>query len=250
MRATGEALAAALRAMKEAIVPGQTTTGDLDILAGDVLKTYGAKSALLGYKPPWTENSYLHNACISINDEVIHGVPNAKRTLREGDLVSLDMSAILDGWCADATISTIVGSRVLPKAKRINQVTRDAMYHGIAQAIPGNKMRDVSLAIQKYVEKNGMSVVRELVGHGIGRTPHEEGLDVPCFVGSDADKIILEVGMTFCVEPMVIFGKSAVVHITADPWTIVSKDRTIACHWEHTIAITENGPEILTNPVK
>ena len=248
MRATGIALAAALRAMRDAIVPGKTTTGELDEIAGEVLKRYGAKSALMGYKPPWTEDIYLHNSCISVGDEVIHGVPNRKRKLREGELVSLDMTAELDGWCADSTISTIVGKKVLPKAKKINQVTREAMYLGIEKAIAGNTMRDVSWAIQSHVEKNGMSVVRELVGHGIGHEPHEDGLDVPCFVGSEADKTIIQNGMTFCVEPMVIFGKSGVSHIDEDPWTIVSQDGSISCHWEHTIAVTENGPVILTLP--
>lgn len=250
MRATGLALAAALRAMRDAIVPNKTTTGELDELAGEVLRRYGAKSALLGYKPPWTQDIYLHNSCISINDEVIHGVPSKKRRIREGDLVSLDMTAELDGWCADSTISTIVGKRILPKAKKINQVTREAMYLGIEKAVAGNTMRDVSWAIQNHVEKNGMSVVRELVGHGIGRAPHEEGLDVPCFTGSDADQTCLEVGMTFCIEPMVIYGRADVAHIEEDAWTIVSQDGTIACHWEHTIAITEEGPIILTLPPK
>jgi len=250
MRATGLALAAALRAMRDAIVPNKTTTGELDEIAGEVLKRYGAKSALLGYKPPWTEDVYRHNSCISLNDEVIHGVPSRKRRIREGDLISLDMTAELDGWCADSTISTIVGKRVLPKAKKINQVTREAMYLGIEKAVAGNTMRDVSHAIQHHVEKNGMSVVRELVGHGIGRTPHEEGLDVPCFTGTDADNVVIEVGMTFCIEPMVIFGKSDVAHIEDDVWTIVSHDGTIACHWEHTVAVTADGPVILTLPPK
>ena len=191
MRATGIALAAALRAMRDAIVPGRTTTGELDEIAGEVLARYGARSALRGYKPPWTEDVYLNNSCISVGDEVIHGVPHKKRRLREGELVSLDMTAELNGWCADATISTIVGRKVLPKAKKINQVTREAMYLGIEKAVAGNTMRDVSWAIQCHVEKNGMSVVRELVGHGIGRTPHEDGLDVPCFVGSDADTTVI-----------------------------------------------------------
>ena len=250
MRGAGIALAAALRTMRDAIVPGKTTTGELDEIAGEVLRRYGAKSALFGYKPPWTDDVYLHNSCISVGDEVIHGVPNRKRKLREGELVSLDMTAELDGWCADSTISTIVGKKVLPKAKKINQVTREAMYLGIEKAIAGNTIRDVAWAIQNHVEKNGMSVVRELVGHGIGREPHEDGLDVPCFVGSDADKTVIQVGMTFCVEPMVIFGKDGVAHIDEDPWTIVSADGSIACHWEHTIAVTENGPVILTLPPK
>jgi methionyl aminopeptidase len=250
MRTAGEALAAALLAMKEAIVPGKTTTLDLDRIAGATLARHGAKSALLGYKPGFSEVPYLHNTCISLGDEVIHGVPDGARVIREGDLVSLDCAAMKDGWCADSTISVLVGKRVSQKAQKIWQVTRDAMYAAIAQARPGNKMGEVSGAMQKVVEKNGMSVVRDLVGHGIGRTPHEEGLDVPCYAGSSADEVVLEVGMTFCIEPMVIWGGYEVCHIEEDPWTIVSADGTIACHWEHTVAVTETGPVVLTSPPK
>jgi methionyl aminopeptidase len=246
MRAAGIALASALIAMKEAIVPGKTTTLDLDRIAGATLARHGAKSALLGYKPGFSEVPYLHNTCISLADEVIHGVPDGARVIREGDIVSLDCAAMKEGWCADSTISVLVGKRVSQKAQKICQVTRDAMYAAIAQARAGNRMGDVSGAMQKVVEKNGMSVVRDLVGHGIGRTPHEDGLDVPCYAGSPADDVVLEVGMTFCIEPMVIFGRPEVYHVEEDPWTIVSADGTLACHWEHTVAVTETGPVVLT----
>ena len=192
----------------------------------------------------------MHNTCISLNDEVIHGVPHAQRTIREGDLVSLDCAAIKDGWCADSTISVLVGKRVSARAQKIWQVTRDSMYAAIAQARPGNKMGDVCGAMQKVVEKNGMSVVRDLVGHGIGRAPHEDGLDVPCYAGSPADDVLLVPGMTFCIEPMVIYGGGDVLHIEEDPWTIVSADGTIACHWEHTVAITDGAPLVLTAPMR
>ena len=165
-------------------------------------------------------------------------------------LISLDCAAIKDGWCADSTVSVLVGKRTGARAQKICQVTRDAMYAAIAQAIPGNRMGDVSRAMQKVVEKNGMSVVRDLIGHGIGRTPHEDGLDVPCYAGSPADDVILEPGMTFCIEPMVIFGREDVCHIDEDPWTIVSADGSIACHWEHTIAVTTGAPLVLTAPAK
>lgn len=250
MREAGVALAAALVAMKEAIVPGKTTTLELDRIAGATLAKHGAKPALLGYKPSFSEVPYLHNTCISLDDEVLHGVPDANRVIREGNLISLDCAAIKDGWCADSAISVLVGKRISQKAQKICQVTRDAMYAAIAQAVPGNRMRDVSSAMQKVVEKNGMSVVRDLVGHGIGRTPHEEGLDVPCYVGSSADNVVLQVGMTFCIEPMVIFGGPDVCHVEEDPWTIVSVDGTLGCHWEHTVAITEDGPVVLTAPSK
>ena len=250
MRDAGIALADALHAMREAIVPGKTTTLELDRIAGLTLERHGARSALLGSKPSFSEVPYLHNTCISLNDEVIHGVPGAKRVIREGDLVSLDCAAIKDGWCADSTISVLVGKRVGARAQKIWQVTRDSMYAAIAQARPGNKMGDVCGAMQRVVEKNGMSVVRDLVGHGIGRAPHEEGLDVPCYAGSPADDVILLPGMTFCIEPMVVFGGEDVCHIDEDPWTIVSADGTIACHWEHTVAVTDGAPLVLTAPAR
>lgn len=247
MRAAGIAVATALRAMKEAIVPGKTTTLELDEIAGETLRRFGARSALRGYKPSFSDVPYLHNTCISLNDEVIHGVPDARRRLREGDLVSLDMTGILDGWCADATISTTVGKRVSPKAHKILQVTREALYLAIQEARPGNRMGDIGSAMQRHVEKNGMGVVRDLVGHSIGKTPHEEGLDVPCF-GTPGEGTELVAGMTICIEPMVTFGSGEVAHIEEDPWTIVSADDTLAAHWEHTVAITDEGPLILTAP--
>lgn len=245
MRQAGRALALALRAMADAIVPGETTTLALDEIAGEVLKANGAKAALNGYQPSFSKVPYLHNACISINNEVIHGVPSAKRVLRAGDLVSLDMDASIDGWCADATITVAVGE-VNPRAKRLLQVTRDALYQGIAQAKPGNRVGDIGNAVQKHVEKNGMGVVRDMVGHAIGRMPHEPGFDVPNY-GKPRTGELLKPGMTFCIEPMVTLGrKGEVAHAPGDPWTIVSVDGTWAAHWEHTVAITESGAEILT----
>jgi methionyl aminopeptidase len=245
MREAGHALARALLAMKDAIVPGQTTTLDLDEIGGEVLKAHGAKAALNGYKPSFSRVPYAHNACISINNEVIHGVPSAKRIIRSGDLVSLDMDASIDGWCADATITVAVGE-ALPRAKKLLQVTRDALYHGIAQAKPGNTVGDIGHAIEKHVLKNRMGVVRDMVGHGIGRMPHEPGFDVPNW-GKPHTGQLLRPGMTFCIEPMVTLGsRGEVEHAKGDVWTLVSVDGTWAAHWEHTVAITETGVEILT----
>ncbi|MBC7809116.1 MAG: type I methionyl aminopeptidase [Akkermansiaceae bacterium] len=248
MRRAGEVVAVTLRTMAAAIVPNQTTTLELDEIAAAVLKRYDAKAPLYGYKPSFSDVPYMHNTCISVNDEVIHGVPDARRVLREGDLVSLDMDASVDGWCADATITVPVG-KVSGKAKKLLQATREALQMGIAQARPGNTIGDVGYTVQRHVEKNGFSVVREMVGHGIGRMPHEPGLDVPNW-GKPGEGQIIQVGMTFCIEPMVNAGKPEIAHVHGDPWTIVSADGSLACHFEHTIAITENGPVILTLPPK
>ncbi|MBC8143020.1 MAG: type I methionyl aminopeptidase [Armatimonadetes bacterium] len=248
MRRAGEVVAVALRSMAAAIVPNVTTTLELDAIAAAVLKRYDAKAPLHGYKPSFSDVPYMHHTCISVNDEVIHGVPDARRVLKEGDLVSLDMDGSVDGWCADATISVPVG-KASGKVKKLIQVTREALAMGIAQARPGNTVGDIGYTVQRHVEKNGFSVVREMVGHGIGRVPHEPGLDVPNW-GKPGEGQVLQVGMTFCIEPMVNAGNADIAHVNGDPWTIVSADGSLACHFEHTIAITENGAVILTLPPK
>lgn len=246
MRQAGIAVALSLRAMRDAIVPGQTTTLDLDEVAGETLKKMGARPALLGYKPSFSNVPYMHNTCISVNHEVIHGVPNAKRVLQEGDLVSLDMDAEIEGWYADATITVAVGA-ISESATRLSQITRESLYKGIEAAKIGNTIGDVGYAIQRHVEKNGMNVVREMVGHGIGKMPHEPGLDVPNY-GRPHKGIKIVEGMTFCIEPMVMLGRREVHHPIGDVWTIVTKDGSWAAHWEHTVAITKSGPIILTAP--
>lgn len=243
MRRAGEAVALALKAMREAIVAGETSTLDLDEIAGEVLKGRGAKPVLNGYKPSFSDVPYMNNTCISLNNEVIHGVPKAGRILRVGDVISLDLAASVDGWCADSAITVPVGE-VSVKAKRLLQVTREALQIGVAQARRGNSMGDIGSAVQKYVERNRMSVVRDMVGHGIGQTPHEAGLDVPNW-GKAGTGIRLKPGMTFCVEPMVTLGKHGVGHPKNDVWTIVTDDGSWAAHFEHTIAITEDGPPLI-----
>lgn len=246
MRQAGIAVALTLRAMRDAIVPDETTTLDLDEIAGETMKKMGARPALMGYKPSFSNVPYMHNTCISVNNEVIHGVPSGKRVLRPGDLVSLDMDAEIDGWFADATITVAVGE-VSEEAKNLSQVTREAMQKGIEMAKPGNYMGDIGYAIQRHVEKHGMNVVREMVGHGIGRMPHEPGLDVPNY-GRPRKGVRLVEGMTFCIEPMVMLGRREVMHPPGDVWTIVTQDGTWAAHWEHTVAVTKNGPILLTAP--
>ena len=246
MRRAGRVVAEALAAMRDAIVPGQTTTLDLDEIAYETLKRRGAKPILLGYKPSFSDVPYQHSTCISVNDAVVHGVPDKKRVLRSGDIVSLDMDASIDGWCADATITVPVGE-VSSAAKNLLTVTRECLYKGIAQARPGNTMGDVSAAVQRHAERSRYGVVRELIGHGIGQTPHEKGLDVPNF-GRPHTGVRLRPGMTFCIEPMINAGSREIKHVSDDPWTVFTEDGSLSAHFEHTIAITEAGPDILTLP--
>ena len=216
MRRAGRVVAEALAAMRDAIIPGQTTTLDLDEIAHETLKKRGAKPILLGYKPSFSDVPYQHSTCISVNDAVVHGVPAKKRVLRSGDIVSLDMDASIDGWCADSTITVPVGE-VSSAAKNLLTVTRECLFKGIAQARPGNTIGDISAAVQRHAERSRYGVVRELVGHGIGQTPHEKGLDVPNY-GRAHFGVRLRPGMTFCIEPMINAGSREIQHVPDDPW--------------------------------
>ena len=246
MRRAGQVVAEALLAMRDAIVPGETTTLALDEVATEVLRRHGAKPALLGYKPSFSDVPYQHNTCISVNDEVVHGVPSRKRVLREGDIVSLDLDASVDGWCADSAITVPVG-QVSSSGKNLLTVTRDALYRGISQARVGNHSGDIGAAIQRHAERNRYNVVRDLIGHGIGTTPHEKGWDMPNY-GRPGHGFRLKPGMTLCIEPMVNVGTFEVVHHPGDVWTIFTRDGSLSAHFEHTVAITEHGPDILTLP--
>lgn len=246
MRCAGYVVAEVLNAMRDAIVPDVTTTLDLDAVAEEILRKHGATSAFLNYQPSFSDVAYRHNTLISVNEEIVHGVPTAKRVLRSGDIVGLDMGASVDGWFADSAITVPVGD-ILPAAKNLLTVTREALFKGIAQAKLGNRMGDVSSAVQKQAERNRCSVVRELVGHGVGTSPHEKGLDVPNY-GRPGTGERLKVGMTFCIEPMINLGSREIMHLPDDEWTIVSADRSLSAHFEHTVAVTEAGPDILTLP--
>ncbi len=245
MRRAGRAVAEALAAMRDAIVPGVTTTLDLDEVAADVLRKRGAKPALLGYKPSFSRVPYKHNTCISVNNEVVHGVPSAKRVLHKGDIVSLDLDASIDGWCADAALTVPVGT-VSIAAKNLLTVSREALFKGISQARVGNNVGDISAAIQRHAERSRYNVVRDLVGHGIGQTPHED--PQVANYGKTGRGERLQAGMTICIEPMVNVGKHDVAHKKGDVWTIFTSDGSLSAHFEHTVAITEEGPDILTLP--
>lgn len=238
MRVSGSVAAEVLNLLGSWIRPG-VTTRQIDDRAAQLIKERGAKSAFLGYR------KYPGHACISVNDQVVHGLPNDRR-VNFGDIISLDVGVIYKGYIGDTAKTVAVGGCDL-LAQKLMEVTERALYEGIAQAVPGNRVVDISRAIQKFVESNGFNVVREFVGHGVGRSMHEEP-QVPNFVdGKSSPK--LRPGMTIAIEPMVNAGKAA-VEILNDGWTVVTKDGLPSAHFEHTVLITENEPEILTCPEK
>jgi methionyl aminopeptidase len=235
MRAAGMIVARALAQIAVGIVPGRTTTADLDSLAETVLSKHGAIPSFKGYK------GYPNVICVAVNEEVVHGIPGPRR-LNEGDIVGIDLGAIVDGYHGDAAVTLPVG-KVSPEAQRLLKVTREALFAGIARARGGNRLTDISNAIQEYAEKHHYSVVRDLVGHGIGKKMHEDP-QVPNF-GRPGRGPILEEGMTLAIEPMINMGGHQVESLP-DKWTIVTKDRSLSAHFEHTVAITRDGPDILT----
>jgi len=216
------------------IQPG-VTTRDIDQFAAERIKNYGAKSAFLGYR------KYPCQLCISVNEQVVHGLAGNRR-VEFGDIISLDCGVVYNGFIGDTARTVAVGGCGVA-AQRLMDVTERALYEGIAQAVVGNRVVDISRAIQKYVEGNGYSVVREFVGHGVGRSMHEEP-QIPNFVeGKSSPK--LRPGMTLAIEPMVNAGRPE-VQILKDGWTVVTKDGSLSAHFEHTVLITESEPEILT----
>lgn len=240
IRAAGRVVYAALQAMKAAIIPGKTTTHDLEQIAIRVLSEHGASSPFLGYAPH-SMPPYPAWTCISVNEEVVHGVPG-RRVLLEGDIVKCDVGAELNGYYADSAWTFPVG-KINNEVERLLRVAREALYRGIAQARAGNRVGDIGHAIERYVSQHGFSVVREMVGHGVGRSLHEEP-QVPNY-GRRATGAVLREGMTIAIEPMVNAGRHE-IEALPDRWTIVTCDRSLSAHFEHTVAITRNGARILT----
>jgi methionyl aminopeptidase len=236
MRASGRVVAEVLDAIGARIGPG-VTTAELDSLAESIIKGHdGARPAFKGY------GGFPATICASINEEVVHGIPSASRRLQEGDIVGIDVGVLLDGYHADAARTFAVG-RVSTEAEDLLRITQAALAAGIAAAQPGGHLGDISAAIQRVVETAGFSVVRELVGHGIGQHLHEDP-QVPNF-GNAGRGLPLDPGLVIAIEPMVNRGDSG-VRTLEDAWTIVTADGTLSAHFEHTVAITENGPEVLT----
>ena len=242
MRETGRVVATILQALREAAQPG-ITTGELDELAVEMMAKAGVKSAWKGYGPGGRQ-PFPGVICASINEEVVHGIPSRRRKLREGDIVGIDFGVIREGWYGDSAVTVAVG-QISEEAERLVRVTREALELGIAQAKPGNRLGDIGAAVQAHAEKHGYSVVRDFVGHGIGRRLHEEP-QVPNY-GPGGQGMRLKAGMVVAIEPMVNVGTWQVEELD-DDWTAVTADGKLSAHFEHTVAVTEEGPVILTLP--
>lgn len=241
MRKAGLVVQKALAAVAAEAKPG-VTTQELDSIARDVLRSAGATSSFLGYGAGWGMPPYPGVICISVNDEVVHGTPG-DRELQDGDLVSCDFGAIVDGWHGDSAISILVGD-VAPEVARLSDVTRDAMWAGLAAARVGHRLSDISSIIEDTIDAAGdYGIVEDYTGHGIGRQMHMDP-DVPNY-GQPGRGPRLEEGLCVAIEPMVTLGSEKTMTL-ADEWTVVTKDHSIAAHWEHTVAITPGGCWVLT----
>lgn len=235
MREAGKIAALVLSKLEKEVFP-DVTTKKLDELAEKFLKEYKAKPAFKGYQGfPATLN-------VSINDEVVHGIPSEKRKIKKGDIVSIDIGTIVDGYYGDTAITVMV-SDVPKEAKDLVERTRDSLFRGISKAKAGNRVGDISHTIQTFVEGYSYSVVRDLAGHGVGRNLHEDP-QVPNF-GRLGHGPLLKAGMTIAIEPMVNIGTHRVI-VQPDFWTVVTADHSLSAHFEHTVLITEDEPEILT----
>ncbi|MCQ2492697.1 MAG: type I methionyl aminopeptidase [Lachnospiraceae bacterium] len=235
MREAGRILAITHEELGKAIKPGMSTY-DIDHLGEEIIRSYGCIPSFLNYQ------GYPASICVSVNDEVVHGIPNKRRIIREGDIVSLDAGVIYKGYHSDAARTHAVGE-ISKEARRLIDVTRQSFYEGIKYAKAGNHLFEISRAIQKYVEANGFSVVRDLVGHGIGTNLHEAP-EVPNFA-QKRKGMKLRAGMTLAIEPMVNAGHYDVCWCD-DEWTVVTADESLSAHYENTILITEEGYEILS----
>ncbi len=235
MRRAGAVVAQVLVEIEELVKPG-ATTADLDLFAQTRTKELGAKPAFKGY------HGFPATLCVSVNEEVVHGIPSKKRILKDGDIVGIDFGVILDGWFGDSARTFPVG-KVSPEAGKLLEITEKSLYLGIEQARAGQHLFDIGHAVQNFVESHGYSVVREFVGHGIGKSLHEDP-QVPNF-GIRGKGMLLKPGMVLAIEPMINAGKPE-VRVLSDGWTAVTVDKALSAHFEHTVAITEQGPEILT----
>jgi methionyl aminopeptidase len=236
MRAACELVADVLGELRAMVAPG-VTTADLDSHAEAFVRRRGGVPAFKGY------HGFPATLCTSVNEEVIHGIPG-RRALVDGDIVSIDVGVVVDGFYGDAAISVPVG-RIDERTADLLRVTEESLYRGIEQAVVGARVSDIGTAVQRHVEAYGFSVVREFVGHGVGTALHEEP-QVPNY-GPPGRGPRLAEGMTLAIEPMVAMGKSA-VRVLGDGWTAVTKDRSLSAHFEHTIAVTAGGPVIMTVP--
>jgi methionyl aminopeptidase len=241
MREACAVAATVLSRLKEQVRPG-ITTHDLDQIGRDLIASFGARSACHGYQ--LHSRRYPAYTCLSVNEEVVHGIGSLKRILRDGDIISLDVVVEYNGYIGDNALTVPVGT-IAPRTAELLKVTAEALQLGIAQATVGNRIGDISHAVQTFVEAHGFSVVREMVGHGVGRAMHEEP-QIPNFGRRNSGEKI-KAGMTLAIEPMVNLGGYA-VRTLSDGWTIVTADGQPSAHFEHTVLTTDSGPEILTIP--
>ena len=235
MREACEISAGALKIAGEAVEPG-VTTAEIDKIAYDYIKKCGAEPNFLNY------GGFPATACISINDEVIHGIPSKKRVIKAGDIVSIDLGAKINGFNGD-NAATFAAGDISPEAKRLCDTTRESLYVGIEKAVAGGRIGDIGAAIAAYCEARGFSVVREYVGHGVGKKLHEDP-SVPNF-GTPGRGVRLIPGMTIAIEPMINMGKAGVKQLS-DGWTVKTRDGSLSAHFEHTVASTPDGPKIMT----
>jgi methionyl aminopeptidase len=239
MRQAGRINAEILAIMKNMIQPG-VSTADLNAAAEEVLKKHGCYSPFKGYSQP----PYPASICTSVNEELVHGIPSQKRILREGDIISVDCGTVFEGFVADSAMTFAVG-KISPEAKRLMEVTEGALVAAIDKMRVGNRTGDISAAIQNYVESRGLHVTREYTSHGVGRQMHE-GPQVPNY-GTAGTGMPLRPGVTIAIEPMVLIGTHE-TRTLRDQWTVVSADKSLTAHFEHSVAVTEGEPLILTVP--
>jgi methionyl aminopeptidase len=235
MRKANEFVADVLAALEAAVAPG-VTTEDLDRLAARMIRDGGAESAFKGYR------GYPATLCASVNEEVVHGIPSASRQLRAGDIISLDIGAKMGGFYGDSAVTVAVGE-VPERTQTLLRVTRESLERAIEQVKVGGRLSDIGHAVQRWVEANGFSIVREFVGHGIGEKLHEEP-QIPNY-GQPGRGPKLAEGMVLAIEPMVAMGKPE-TRVLGDGWTAVTRDGSLAAHFEHTVAVTAAGPQVLT----
>lgn len=241
MRESCAIAAAVLQRLKDRVQPG-ISTYDLDQAAREIIASYGARSACYGYQ--LGSRRYPAYSCLSVNDEVVHGIGSLKRILREGDIISLDIVVEYNGYIGDNAYTVAIG-QIPPRVQELLRVTQEALEIGIRHAVVGNRIGDISESVQKHVESRGFSVVREMVGHGVGVSMHEEP-QIPNFLDRPKKRTdLIRPGMTLAIEPMVNMG-GARTKTLSDGWTVVTSDGAPSAHFEHTVLTTEKGPEILT----
>ncbi len=248
MREAGRIVAVAHQEMRRAVRPG-VTTKELDTIVETIIRDHGAVPAFLNY-PKHNSPNFPASICASVNNELVHGIPSA-RVLQEGDIISIDIGTVYKGFVGDSAWTYPVGE-VSAQVQRLLDVTEQSLFEGIRASVMPNEIRDVALAVYSYVDKQGYSVARDYTGHGVGRVMHEKGLDVPNWWPRRAKERgwtshRLQPGMTYAIEPMVIAGRAETREL-ADKWTVVTRDGSLCAHFEHTIAITNDEPIILTLP--